>query len=407
MILGCIADDFTGASDAASFLVAGGMKTLLVNGVPTGNIPADADAVVVALKSRTQEKTAAVADSVKALRYLAAQGARHFYVKYCSTFDSTPAGNIGPICDAALELLAVPYTLLCPSLPVNGRTVRKGILYVNGVPLAESHMKNHPLTPMRESDLLKLMAPQSKYQTALWEAGTPLEKLDDSPEVRYYVPNYETEADAERIIASCGDCKLLTGGSGLLTAWSRYLGANKEIGVRLPPSQKGSILLAGSCSQMTLAQISHFQKQGGLSYKLNPEKLLRGEQTMADVEAFIREADGQNVLIYSSETPAYLEAVRGELLEKYAAKIEATLAQTALLAQKMGIGHIIVAGGETSGAVTKALNYPAYWIGPSVAPGVPVMMPADNPALRLVLKSGNFGQEDFFTEAIKLAEGGK
>lgn len=166
MLLGCIADDFTGASDAASFLVKGGMQTLLLNGIPE-NIDmveiARADAVVIALKTRTQETVSAVNDSLNAIKWLEKNGARHFYVKYCSTFDSTPSGNIGPICDKAMEYLGVQYTLLCPALPVNGRIVKDGILYVNGVPLAESHMKNHPLTPMHESDIALLMQPQSKY----------------------------------------------------------------------------------------------------------------------------------------------------------------------------------------------------------------------------------------------------
>lgn len=166
MILGCIADDFTGASDAASFLVKGGMRTILFNGIPEQVDPAvlsHADAVVIALKTRTQETASAVADSLSAIRWLEQMGAVHFYVKYCSTFDSTPEGNIGPICDAVMEELDVTCTLLCPSLPINGRTVENGILYVNGVRLEESHMKNHPLTPMHESFIPHLMAPQSKY----------------------------------------------------------------------------------------------------------------------------------------------------------------------------------------------------------------------------------------------------
>ena len=171
MLLGCIADDFTGASDAASFLVKGGMQVLLLNGVPE-NINKDdvaqADAVVIALKTRTQETRSAVADSVNSIKWLQAHGAKHFYVKYCSTFDSTPEGNIGPINDAVMEYLRINHTLLCPSLPVNGRIVKDGILYVNGVPLAESHMKNHPLTPMHESNIALLMKPQSKYAMS-WE----------------------------------------------------------------------------------------------------------------------------------------------------------------------------------------------------------------------------------------------
>lgn len=166
MILGCIADDFTGASDAASFLVKGGMRTLLFNGIPENDInDTDTDAIVIALKTRTQETTSAVADSLAAIDWLEKQGAKHFYVKYCSTFDSTPKGNIGPICDAVMDALQVENTLLCPSLPVNGRTVKDAVLYVHGIKLEESHMRNHPLTPMRDSNLIRLMAPQSRYES--------------------------------------------------------------------------------------------------------------------------------------------------------------------------------------------------------------------------------------------------
>lgn len=165
LLLGCVADDFTGGSDAASHLAAGGLNTILCNGVPApGFVPPEGcEAVVIALKSRTQETESAVADSMKAARWLAEQGAEQLYVKYCSTFDSRPCGNIGPIVDAILEAFNVPGTVLCPALPSNGRVVRDGILYVNGVPLAESPMKDHPLTPMWESRVAKLMEPQGKY----------------------------------------------------------------------------------------------------------------------------------------------------------------------------------------------------------------------------------------------------
>lgn len=407
MILGCIADDFTGASDAASFLAAGGLKTLLVNGVPSGKLPREAQAVVVALKSRTQPREEAVDDSLAAISYLKEQGAEHFYIKYCSTFDSTAEGNIGPVCDAAMDFLDVPCTLLCPSLPVNGRTVKDGILYVNGVPLAESHMKNHPLTPMRESNIVKLMTAQSRYESKIldWEQLAKGKLLAEKQDTRYYIPDYENEADGERIIAACGEMKLLTGGSGLLYPWAKKLGGGASTARRLPKSVGKSVLLAGSCSKMTLAQIKYFKDRGGLVFKLDPEKLISGEMTLEQVKDFLRKAGEKTVLVYSSETPGYLESIRGEKLEKYSRVLEEALAGTAKAAEDMGIRHIITAGGETSGAVTKTLGYPAYWIGPSVAPGVPVMMPTGNEELRLVLKSGNFGQEDFFAKAVKAAAG--
>lgn len=409
MLLGCIADDFTGASDAASFLVKGGMRTVLFNGIPeTADLDAlsHADAAVIALKTRTQETKSAVEDSLAAIQWLKERGAEHFYVKYCSTFDSTPKGNIGPICDAVMKALDVPYTLLCPSLPVNGRTVEAGVLYVNGIPLEESHMKNHPLTPMHESSIPRLMEAQSKYPCAIITQKQMAEQGPgpDFPLHGYLVPDYREDGDADAIIRRYGNLRLLTGGSGLLTAWARYLkGAGSTIS-SMRGSKGSSLLLAGSCSKATLAQIAWFKKQGNVAYKLDPEKLLNGEQTLADVQAFLKDHRDEAVLIYSSETPDYLDAIRGDKLEQYSKVLEMSMAGLAVWARDEGTRHIIVAGGETSGAVTKALGYQAYWIGPSIAPGVPMMMPLNAPDVRLVLKSGNFGQENFFGRALKLCE---
>ncbi len=410
MLLGCIADDFTGASDAASFLVKGGMQTLLLNGVPE-NINEDdvaqADAVVIALKTRTQETISAVADSVSSIKWLKAHGAKHFYVKYCSTFDSTPEGNIGPINDAVMEYLQVDHTLLCPSLPVNGRIVKDGTLYVNGVPLAESHMKNHPLTPMHESNIVLLMNPQSKY--ASYELGTKqgwtekIQQLQAEGKAFYLVPDYETDEDAKNIVEFFGDEVLLTGGSGLLTAWGEYLCHGKqEDEAALSGTEGQGLLLAGSCSKATLAQIAYSQKSGVASYKLKPAEILSGQQGLDDVREFIDSHPNEAVLIYSSETPEYLESIRGTDLPAFSAALEKMMADIAVMARDNGITRIIVAGGETSGAVTKALDYSAYWIGPSIAPGVPMMAPVEKQDLRLVLKSGNFGQEDFFQRALDL-----
>ena len=405
MILGCIADDFTGASDAASFLVKGGMRTLLFNGIPEDDITGtDTDAVVIALKTRTQERDSAVVDSLDAIDWLEKQGAKHFYVKYCSTFDSTPKGNIGPICDAVMERLQVENTLLCPSLPVNGRTVKDAVLYVHGVKLEESHMRNHPLTPMRGSNLIRLMGPQSRYESRhlSWK-DIELAAHSQLKGRGYFIPDYETDEDGEKIISSFGAMKLLTGGSGILTAWAEYLLQHKRYDRKaLRGSEGRGVLLAGSCSKATLQQIAWFQERGGLSYKLYPDKILKKEQGLDDIRQFLRAHKDQDVLIYSSETPQYLEEIRGETLLTYSLLIENMLAAAAVIAKEEGVRHIIVAGGETSGAVTKALGYQAYWIGQSIAPGVPVMAPLENPEMRIVLKSGNFGQEEFFGRALTM-----
>ena len=238
-ILGCIADDFTGASDIASFLKKGGMSTVLFNGVPGKNEEGDFDAAVIALKTRTQETESAVSDSLDALQWLKSKGCKHLYIKYCSTFDSTPKGNIGPIVDSALEIFNIPHTILCPALPVNGRTVDHGCLYVNGIPLQESHMKDHPLTPMWDCRIEELMRPQGKYPCLMLDReqmyapdGAIKEKINTFAREHkhfYIVPDYTEQEDAERIISLFGNLPLLTGGSGIAEALGRfYCGENAE-----------------------------------------------------------------------------------------------------------------------------------------------------------------------------------
>ena len=240
-IFGCVADDFTGASDAASFLVKGGMSVQLFNGIPAkgSRVGEGIQAIVIALKSRTQDTEEAVADTLRALGWLKEQGVERFYLKYCSTFDSTPKGNIGPAADAAMEFLGVSYTILCPALPVNGRVVMKGELYVGGVPLHESPMKNHPLTPMWDARIANLMKPQSKYSCVeLWkeqmdrpadEIRAILSDQADTQEHYYVIPDYQDMEDGERIVELFGDLALLTGGSGILEPLAKHLSRRQDI----------------------------------------------------------------------------------------------------------------------------------------------------------------------------------
>ena len=278
-VLGCIADDFTGASDAASFLVKGGMSVQLYNGVPAQAPDAEnsAQALVIALKSRTQKTEEAVADSVAAAKFLLECGVKQIYFKYCSTFDSTPDGNIGPVADALMELTGARCTILCPALPVNGRTVENGCLMVNGVHLHHSHMKDHPLTPMWDSRIATLMAPQTKY--ACLEIGTEMSVPETDAPV-YLIPDYKNPEDGQTIAEAFWQLPLLTGGSGLLEPlariWTKELG--NAGGMPESATQGGALLLAGSCSKATLGQIAWYQAQGKPTYKLNPMEMLSGEQ---------------------------------------------------------------------------------------------------------------------------------
>ena len=405
-ILGCIADDFTGASDAASFLVKGGMSVQLYNGIPeNASDLKPVQAIVIALKSRTQETLQAVADSKHAAQFLLDQGITHLYFKYCSTFDSTPQGNIGPVCDALLEQMKAPYSLLCPSLPVNGRTVSNGRLFVNGTPLDESPMKDHPLTPMWDSRISELMRPQSHYSCQILPRNASWHEPEYT-EPFYLIPDYETDEDGEKIAKTFGHLPFLSGGSGLLKPLAEYLlsgsGTSRQIPATAVPGK--ALLIAGSCSKMTLSQIAWYQAQNMPSLRMDPLALLNGTQTPEQIWEFIEtHTDEQHaVLVYSSDTPEMVRRSQELGREKIASMLEQLSARLAEKAVEHGFTRIICAGGEASGAITKGLHFSSYEIGESIAPGVPAMVPALRPDIRLVLKSGNFGQEDFFGRALSM-----
>lgn len=426
LFLGVVADDFTGASDAASFLTAAGVQTVLVNGTPKQEIalPDETCAVVVALKSRTAPVKEAVKESLEAFAWLKEMGAAQLYLKYCSTFDSTDQGNIGPVVDAVMEQYGYDQTVLCPSLPVNGRTVKNGILYVNGVKLEESSMKDHPLTPMRKSRISDLMEKQGKYPCVDLGENYKL-PLNVAAGRCYLVPDYYEEEHGEQIAEAFGNLPFLTGGSGLVGALGRRYVRLNGIDKAETQKQKGAdsehaenqaagngqviipekkaLLLAGSCSAMTLKQIRQYQQAGHPSARIIPAELLAGSQNLETFWNWVKEQES-GALIYSSAEPEEMKKSQELGREQVAAAIENLLAGLAKKAVENGYTRIIVAGGETSGAVTKALGYDTFLIGPSVAPGVPVMTPLAAQKVRLVLKSGNFGQADFFEKAVNMTK---
>ncbi len=409
LLIGCIADDFTGGSDAASFLRKAGLRTVLLNGIGDceGLEVLQLEAIVVALKSRSIAPESAVEQSLDAAKWLLEQGAQHLYFKYCSTFDSTPQGNIGPVTDALLELTESPYTVLCPSLPVNGRTVRDGILYVNGVPLAESPMRYHPTNPMMKSDLSQLMEEQSQYPCVVLRETQMKNPEEVCPVKGHFtiVPPYETDADGKRIAAQFGHLPLLTGGSGLLEHLGRRYKAEK-LGeesaleeMSAPGETMPRLLLAGSCSAMTKKQVQIYLDLGGTAVRIEPDKLLSGQQTEADLQRAISDAQG-DILLYSTTEPEQVKRYQAAGAERVSALLEGLMGRLAVYGKEHGFRRIVVAGGETSGAVTQALHTKAYRIGKDAAPGVPEMWPMDQPDLGLVLKSGNFGDESFFLTAL-------
>lgn len=414
--IGCIADDYTGASDAASFLKKGGLSTVLCDGTPFRlDALGNCQAVVIALKTRSVAKEDAVNVSLKALKFLKKARVKTFYFKYCSTFDSTPRGNIGPVADAIMEDLKEKFTLLCPSLPVNKRTVKDGCLYVDGIPLKDSYMKDHPLNPMWASYISALMEPQSKYPCITLSAKC-IRKGHDAifkelsglkgGEHFYIVPDYVTDEDGKNIAATFKDSVFLTGGAGLLEHLARALNEDSAQITDFPSATAGrGIALCGSCSNASKCQIEEFKASGGLSFAVDADKLLSGKTTVKEIWDFVESTPTSEVLVYSrGALEPRTETSCCKATEKKAKAIESAMAALGKLAYENNFTRIIVAGGETSGAVTKSLGFNSFYIGESVAPGVPIMTPTGATGMRIVLKSGNFGQDDFFKRALSMTK---
>lgn len=416
ILWGCIADDFTGAADAASFFKKGGLKTVLYNGIPkAGTIPDDdTQAVVIALKIRSIDKNKAIDEALSAFEFLNSINAKQFYYKYCSTFDSTPDGNIGPVCDALMDAVGENKTILCPALPINERTVIRGRLYVNGIPLNESSMKNHPLNPMWESEIADLMRPQSERPCI----NVDLEEMqEDDAEVwdrlnafeaqegKYYiVPDYVNECDANRIAELFGSLRLITGGSGIIEELAKR-GADEIVDDEGECTSDGkAIIISGSCSEATISQCNKFIADGGKAFKIDAIRLLYEKITVGDLWNFVKENEDDTVLIYSSESPENVIYNQRHGVKEISESLETAMAELADVVMQNGYTRIVVAGGETSGAVTQKLGFHSYLIEKSVSPGVPIMTPTGNRNIRLVLKSGNFGDEDFFNKAVKMTE---
>ncbi len=418
LMIGCVADDYTGASDAASFLISFGLKTLLFNGIPTGDIP-ECNAVVIALKSRTQDTKEAVKDSMEACEWLVSKGAQHLYFKYCSTFDSTREGNIGPVLDAMIEKYQQKHVVISPALPVNGRKVKDGILYVNDVPLSETHMANHPLTPMWTSKLADLMEPQGKYpslelnhetlEKSPEEIMAIVEEFGKDKEHFYIIPDYVNDENGAKVAAMFGGFQVLSGGSGILAHLSeRYkkeLNTADSESCSFTTSTEGrGLVLSGSCSKATMAQILDYNAKGHPTKGLVYDDLASGKVTVDSLWSFIEEHKDEEVLIYSMGPFENVSAIAEDQKAIVAATYENTSAELAKRAVDAGFTRIVIAGGDTSSAVAQKLGFDGFEIGESVAPGVPVMMPLSNKNVRIVLKSGNFGQEDFFERALNLTK---
>lgn len=416
MILGVIADDFTGATDVASMLVRSGMRTVQQIGVPEGALP-QADAVVVALKSRTTPAEQAVADSLAALRALRAAGARQIYFKYCSTFDSTARGNIGPVTEALMRELGSGFTVACPAFPENGRTVYRGHLFVGDQLLSESGMRDHPLTPMTDANLVRVLQAQLQGRVGLIRHDSVAQGPDAVRErfdalrcdaVSVAVADAVSNEDLLTLAEACADLPLITAGSGVALGLPA---AYARRGWFKPDAQAAALdavgghaaVLSGSCSQATNAQVRQWTARGLPARCLDPLALDRNPEICQEVLSWaVGQLDAGPVLVYATAPPEAVSRVQQALGVDHAGQlVERALAKIAQGLVAAGVRRLVVAGGETSGAVVQALGIAQLRIGPSIAPGVPWTQAQERPLL-LALKSGNFGGPDFFHEALQL-----
>ncbi len=422
MLLGVIADDFTGASDIANTLAKGygpegGLQTMQYLGVPAAPPASDVEACVISLKSRSIPAAEAVAQSLAALDWLEANGCSQIVFKYCSTFDSTPEGNIGPVAEALAHQLSVMGVAVCPAFPDNGRTIYKGHLFVGDRLLNESGMQHHPLNPMTDSDLRRWLSLQCHDPVGLLDwpvvrqgAGAIRKALASKAQKgeRLVIIDALTNDDLLSIGSACAEVKLLTGGSGIALGLPRnFIHSGRAKGGR--PQVKAvsgpEAVLVGSCSRTTLNQIA-VHRQDHPVFAIDVDALMGGDVSADDIVSFVQKNEGRAPLVYSSGRPEDVSALQEKYgRETVAHRLDGLFAATAQRLREAGVRRIVVGGGETSGAVVSALGVTAFHIGAEIDPGVPVLVAADGSGLGMALKSGNFGAPDFFSKALRALAG--
>ncbi len=421
--IACIADDFTGATDLANMLVRGGLRTVQINGVPDSNqhdawlTQADPQAIVVALKSRTCPADEAVRDSLASLKWLQARGAKRLYFKVCSTFDSTPRGNIGPVAEALADALGARVVPVCPVFPETGRTLYLGHLFVGRQLLSESSLATHPLTPMTDANLVRVLQAQSRSTVGLVDlpvvrqgAAALSQALNDAAErqQRLMIVDSIAESDLDALATASLPLPLVVAGSGLGLAMARQLSAGAGQAAATPRTLGKTALISGSCSVMSNQQVRQWRDQGGSVVTVDPLALSRGEQTVASLLAQGLALPGP-VLWAATAEPAAVTQVQQALGREQAGHLveQALAAMASALVREHGVRTLVVAGGETSGAVVQALGVHLLEIGRQIAPGVPWTRGPSSLVgqdLMLALKSGNFGGPDFFRDALALLE---
>jgi uncharacterized protein YgbK (DUF1537 family) len=408
MLLGCIGDDFTGSSDLANSLTRQGMHAVQYTGVPDESAAAHVEAGIVALKTRSIRAADAVAQSLAALEWLRAQGCQQYFFKYCSTFDSTPEGNIGPVVDALADALSADCIIVCPAFPETGRTVYQGHLFVNDVLLSESGMQNHPLTPMTDPDIRRWLAAQTQYDVGhvainkvLAGAKVIAAALHDERRRgrRHVVVDAIRNDDLMAIGEAAVGLTLVTGGSGISLGLPANFKKSGLISGELScwKGEAGKcVALAGSCSRATREQIE-LHRHSHPVLEIVVEDVAGGRMTPDRAAAWLLDQPGIP-LAYSSADPDAVAVVHKKLgREASAGLIEDFFSRVAQNVVDAGVRRLLVAGGETSGAVVEGLGLAALEVGPEIYPGVPAMRAG--PHLVVALKSGNFGAPDYFAKA--------
>jgi len=403
MKLGCIADDFTGATDLAGLLRRSGASVKLHFGLPTRPSGGLSDIEIIALKCRTEPVEKAVEDCSIAADWLVAGGAEQLYWKYCSTFDSTETGNIGPVAEAIMKITQQSQTLYCPAFPENGRSVFMGHLFVGDQLLNESSMKDHPLTPMADANLARILAPQVKAPVSVWNRvaqknGSPI------PQETHIIGDAVEFSDLEFLVRNTPSNVLLTGGSALAMPLPEILGIASTENYSDPPVQDRAIILSGSCSQMTQQQVNHYRRRHP-SYQIAPETL--DSEEIDTCISWIKSLPPDAIpLVYATASPDSVKASQAALgVAEAGTIVERAMAEIARAAHQLGKRRFVVAGGETSGAVTQALNIDEVTIGREICAGVPwVFSSSSSDPVALALKSGNFGTLEFFSDALAILE---
>ncbi|MGA0006894.1 MAG: 3-oxo-tetronate kinase [Burkholderiaceae bacterium] len=422
-LLGCIADDFTGATDLANNLVRAGMRTVQTIGVPESADAVVADAIVVALKSRTVPATDAVAQSLKAYQWLKAQGVSQIYFKYCSTFDSTPAGNIGPVTDALLDAIhgeGKGFTIVCPAFPENQRTIFNGHLFVGEQLLSDSGMRHHPLTPMTDANLVRVMQAQTKRRVGLVNYAT-VSKGADAIKAAFQnlqdqgygvaVVDAISNTDLMAMGAALAGMPLVTAGSGVAIGLPQNWRATGQLAPsdhadQLPPPSGYQAVISGSCSVATNQQVAVWRDAGLPALAIDPLGLANGTTTADAAADWARQHLPKGpVLVYATAAPEAVREIQAQLgVAAAGALVESALSRIAVSLIESGVRQLVVAGGETSGAVVQALAVARMAIGPQIDPGVPWTCvnaaAAGDEIVHVALKSGNFGTPDFFQKAF-------